>query len=100
MAIEVGVKIAPADTAAAPVLLCVNAKLLAVCWAVACEAFKVLDAAVAAVAVELELALVDCVLDDWELCCSSLTGVVSGSEGRLSAACDLRVNKIAVLKKY
>jgi len=80
------------------VLLCVNAKLLAaVGVAVASEAFSVLEAAVAAVVVELELALVDCVLDDWELWCSSLTGVVSGSEGRLSAACAFRVSRIAVL---
>lgn len=56
--------------AAAPagVLLCVNAKLLpTVGVAVPSVAFNVLEAAVAAVAVELELALVDWVLDDWEL---------------------------------
>lgn len=79
-------------------LLCVNAKLLAtVGVAVPSVAFNVLEAAVAAVAVELELALVDWVLDDWELWCSSFTGVVSISEGRLAAACALSVNKIAVL---
>lgn len=81
------------------VLLCVNAKLLAtVGVAVPSVAFNVLEAAVAAVAVEFELALVDWVLDDWELWCSSFTDVVSISEGRLSAACALRVSKIAVLQ--
>lgn len=58
-----------------------------------------LDAAVAAVVTEDELPLVDCVLDDCELCCSSLTGVVNGSDGLFRAACALRVNNMAVLKR-
>lgn len=97
----VGVRLDAAEATppiAPGVLLCVNAKLLEIVGvAVPSVAFNVLEAAVAAVAVELELALVDCVLDDCELWCSSLTGVVSGSRGRLSAACALRVSKIAVL---
>jgi len=57
-----------------------------------------LEAAVAAVVAEDELPLVDCVFDDCELWCSSFTGVVKGSEGLFRAACDLRVNNMAVLE--
>lgn len=62
----VEVRLAPAaPTTAALVLLCANEKLLGVGVALAAsDAFSVLEAAVAAVVVELELALVDCVLDD------------------------------------
>lgn len=89
----------PTPAIAPVVLLCVNAKLLEIVGVAVPSAveFNVLEAAVVTKAVELELALVDCVLEDCELWCSSLTGVVSDSKGRLSAACALRVSKIAVL---